>query len=74
MNSPAGGGPNGSFSDEDLHAYVDGRLSPERRAEIQGWLDSDPEAASRAAFYHSLVIFVLSSSIVHGFNRRPFPI
>src|SRR5258708_19829771 len=51
MTSPAAGGPNFPFGDDDIHAFVDGQLAPERRAEIQRWLDSDPEAASRAAFY-----------------------
>jgi len=51
MSSPAAGGPKFPFGEDELHAYVDGQLSPERRAEIQRWLDQDPEAATRAAFY-----------------------
>jgi anti-sigma factor RsiW len=52
MTSP--GGSNFPFGDDDIHAFVDGQLSPERRAEVQRWLDGDPEAASRAAFYARL--------------------
>lgn len=34
-------------SEEELHAYVDDRLDPVRRAEVQAWLASHPQAAQR---------------------------
>ncbi len=51
MNTPVSGGPKFPFGEDDIHAYVDGQLAPERRAEIERWLSNDPEAAARAAFY-----------------------
>lgn len=36
-------------SEADLHAYVDGALSPERRQEVQAHLDRHPEAARQVA-------------------------
>ncbi|HWT53223.1 MAG TPA: zf-HC2 domain-containing protein, partial [Rhodocyclaceae bacterium] len=35
------------ISEQDLHAYVDGELSPARRIEIEAWLSESPEAAAR---------------------------
>lgn len=46
--------PAGPMSDEDLHAYVDRRLSPERQAEVERWLANDADAAARVAFYTRL--------------------
>ena len=37
------------FSEDDLHAYVDGQLQPERLVAFERWLETNPEAASRAA-------------------------
>lgn len=34
-------------SDDELHAYVDERLEPVRRAEVQAWLAANPQAAAR---------------------------
>ena len=39
------------IGDDDLHAYVDGRLLPARRAEVEAWLADHPEDALRAQFY-----------------------
>jgi anti-sigma factor RsiW len=39
------------IGDDDIHAYVDGALDPERRAEVETWLAENPDAATRAAFY-----------------------
>lgn len=39
----------GPPSENDLHAYVDGRLDENRRAEIERWLSAHPEAASEVA-------------------------
>jgi anti-sigma factor RsiW len=36
-------------TDVDLHAYVDGELSPERRVEVEAWLAAHPEDAARVA-------------------------
>ncbi len=37
------------ISEEDLHAYVDGRLDPERRAVVGAYLRETPDAAARVA-------------------------
>lgn len=42
---------NPPIGDDDLHAYVDGRLLPARRAEVEAWLADHPEDATRAQFY-----------------------
>lgn len=41
-------------ADAELHAFADGRLPPERRAEIEARLAVDPDAAERVAFYRRL--------------------
>jgi anti-sigma factor RsiW len=51
---PNASGPRGPFTDEDLHAYADGQLPPERHAEVERWLNGDAEAAARVAFYARL--------------------
>lgn len=33
--------------EDELHALVDGRLAPERRGEVQAWLETHPEAQAR---------------------------
>jgi anti-sigma factor RsiW len=38
-------------SEEDLHAYVDKLLEPERQAEIAAYLENHPDAARRVAAY-----------------------
>lgn len=35
--------------DDELHAYVDGQLGPERRSYIEAWLATRPESAARVA-------------------------
>lgn len=35
--------------EDDLHAFVDGRLDPGRRARVEAWLAAHPEAAARVA-------------------------
>lgn len=37
------------ISEEDLHAFVDGALSDSRRAEVEAYLESNPEVAERFA-------------------------
>jgi len=39
----------GPISENDLQAYIDGRLAPQRVAEIEAWLAERPEDAARIA-------------------------
>lgn len=39
--------------DDDLHAYVDDRLAPARRAEVDAWLAEDAAAAERMQAYRT---------------------
>jgi anti-sigma factor RsiW len=43
-----------SITEADLHAYVDGRLAADRRAEVEIWLAARPEQAERVATYRRL--------------------
>ncbi len=36
------------MTEDDLHALADGRLGPERRAEVEAWLVHQPEARAKA--------------------------
>ncbi len=38
-------------TEEELHAYVDAQLPPERRQEIEAWLLQNPEQAARVAHW-----------------------
>jgi anti-sigma factor RsiW len=42
------------IGEEDLHAYVDGTLSEERRADVERALEQNPELAARVSDYFSL--------------------
>jgi len=42
------------IGEEDLHAYVDGTLSDERRADVERALEQNPELAARVSDYFSL--------------------
>ena len=42
------------ISEEDLHAYVDGQLSEERRAQVERYLSLHPESAAEVAEWTSL--------------------
>jgi len=42
------------ISEEELHAYVDGTLSDERRAQVERALEQNPELAARVSDYFSL--------------------
>jgi anti-sigma factor RsiW len=46
--------PQMPIGEEDLHAYVDGTLSDERRAEVERALEQNPELAARVSDYFSL--------------------
>lgn len=37
------------ISETDLHAYVDGQLTPERAAEVEAWLSERPDKAAEVA-------------------------
>lgn len=39
------------FTEEDLHAYVDGRIWGERRRALERYLEEDPEARQKVAAY-----------------------
>lgn len=41
------------MTEDDLHAYVDGALPPERVAEVEAWLAGHPEDAERVAAYRA---------------------
>ncbi|WP_434519209.1 anti-sigma factor family protein [Pseudomonas sp. NFX1] len=40
-------------SEDELHAYVDERLAPGRRAEVQAWLTANPQQAARVEAWRS---------------------
>ena len=40
-------------AENELHAYVDGQLPPERRAAVEAWLATHPDDASRVADWRS---------------------
>jgi anti-sigma factor RsiW len=44
-------GPGGALPEEDLHAYVDNQLDPDRRAEVARRLAEDPVVSERVAAY-----------------------
>jgi anti-sigma factor RsiW len=39
------------ITDTDLHAWLDGELTPERRAEVEAWLHTHPEDAARVRLW-----------------------
>lgn len=41
--------PNSPVTEDELHAYVDGELPPERLSAVTGWLESHPEQAAMVA-------------------------
>jgi anti-sigma factor RsiW len=42
---------NAPIEDLTLHAWLDGELTPERRAEVEAWLQTNPEAAARVRLW-----------------------
>ena len=44
---------NPAVAEEELHAYVDGELAPDRRVAVEAWLASHPEDAARVAQWRS---------------------
>jgi anti-sigma factor RsiW len=68
------------ITDEDLHAYVDGRLDEPRRAALEAWLTAHPSEAERVHQYqrinqelHSLFDPVLREPIPAGLVPAPKP-
>src|SRR5580704_16368074 len=41
-------------SEEELHAYVDGELAPDRKAAVEAWLANHPEDMTRVNAWRSL--------------------
>ena len=41
------------IDDDDLHAFVDGQLAPDRRTALQQYLDTNPDAARRVVAYQA---------------------
>ena len=45
--------PNQPMTEAELHALVDGQLTPERQREIEAYLASRPDEARRADIYRA---------------------
>lgn len=43
-----------SVTEDELHAYVDGELPPERRADVEAWLAAHPEDAERVRSWRAM--------------------
>ncbi|MFT4115899.1 anti-sigma factor family protein [Bradyrhizobium sp.] len=43
-----------SVTEDELHAYVDGELPPERRADVEAWLDAHPDDAERVRSWRTM--------------------
>ena len=41
------------FTEDELHAWVDGRLPPDRMQEVEDWLDAHPDKAKRWRAYRA---------------------
>ncbi len=66
------------FEESDLHAYVDGRLSEERRNEVEGFLATNPQEAERVRAYQqqnqmlrALFDPVLAESVPAKWHKAP---
>lgn len=42
-----------SFTEDDLHAYVDGQLPQDQQAKVATWLETNPEAAEMVAHWQA---------------------
>lgn len=67
-----------AFEEGDLHAYVDGRLSEERRNEMEGFLATNPQEAERVRAYQqqnqmlrALFDPVLAESVPAKWHKAP---
>ena len=41
-------------TEDELHAYVDGELPPERRADVEAWLAAHPDEAERVQSWRTM--------------------
>jgi anti-sigma factor RsiW len=41
-------------TEDELHAYVDGELPPERRGDVEAWLATHPEDAERVRSWQTM--------------------
>jgi anti-sigma factor RsiW len=55
------------ITDDELHAYVDGELSPERRKIVEAWLATHPDDAARVASWraHAELIRIRYGGVAH---------
>jgi anti-sigma factor RsiW len=67
-----------SVNDDDLHAAADGRLPPERQAEVEAAIAGSADAAARVGFYrhlnaalHTGYDFMLSEPVPARLTARP---
>jgi anti-sigma factor RsiW len=65
-------------SEADLHAYIDGQLSHDRRVHVEAYLRAHPQEAQRMEDYrrlgdrlHALLDGALSEPVPHRLSRRP---
>jgi anti-sigma factor RsiW len=60
-----------SVSEEELNGYVDGQLSPERRAAVERYLAANPDAARRIATdtFHKQALHAAFA----GYSTQPLP-
>ena len=68
------------ITEADLHAYVDGQLSPARRQEVEAYLAENPPAAAQVKCYrdinhglHALYDPVLSEPLPPPLTAMPRP-
>lgn len=59
------------IAEEDLHAFVDGQLAPSRRADVQRYLDANPEEARRVAAWTAQREALRDAFALHG--AAPLP-
>jgi anti-sigma factor RsiW len=70
------------ITEAELHAYVDGGLAANRRAEVESWLAARPEEAERVAAYRRLseelraryqpvLAEPIPAKLMHAWRRRP---
>jgi anti-sigma factor RsiW len=63
--------PSRPIEEDDLHAFVDGQLVPDRRPALQQYLDANPEAARRVAAYQAQRVALRAAFIVPDRGTLP---
>ncbi|WP_193174841.1 anti-sigma factor family protein [Oricola nitratireducens] len=58
--------PTSDIGEDDLHAYVDSALDPQRRAAVEAWLAGNPQAAADVATWQAQ-----NEAIRSAFGREP---